>query len=427
MIVGGGFTGLWTAVQALEEQPGRRVVLLEAGAIGTGASSRNGGMLDSSIAHGAENAHFHWPDETATLTRLGEQNLTAFHQTLVDHAIECDYRPVSWLDVATQPWQLEALANEMPLLRASGVEVELLDSERIAERLRSATFIGALLSHDHGAIVDPAELVWGLQRLVIGLGGVIHEHSTVVGLDDHDAQMLVSTSGGTVRTERVVVATNAYPGPERAMRRRVIPVYDHVLMTEPLTAAQWEATGWDGWEGIDDAANQFHYFRRTADGRILWGGYDATYHFNSSVDVRHEQNDVVHGQLAEHFFETFPQLEGLDFSHRWGGPIGTTTRFTCAWGTKYAGRLVWVGGYTGLGVAASRFGARVALDLADGKQTERTEVAMVRKQPFAFPPEPIRSAVVGITKTSMRRADLNEGRENAWLKLLGRLGVGFDT
>ena len=239
--------------------------------------------------------------------------------------------------------------------------------------------------------------------------------------------MVVTTQHGAVSADRVIVATNAYPGPERSMRRHVIPVYDHVLMTEPLSDAQWEATGWDGWEGIDDAANQFHYFRRTVDGRILWGGYDATYHWNSGVDPRHEQSDATHGMLADQFFATFPQLEGLDFSHRWGGPIGTTSRFTCAWGKKYEGRFVWVGGYTGLGVAASRFGARVALDLVDGRDTERTQLKMVRNKPFPFPPEPIRSAAVALTKKSIQRADDNEGRENAWLKLLGKVGIGFDT
>ncbi len=427
VIVGGGFTGLWAAVQALEEQPGRRVVVLESGAIGTGASSRNGGMLDESIAHGAENAHSHWPDEAATLIRLGQENFYQLRQTLIDHEIDCDYRPASWLDVATEPWQLDALEEGLPILRASGDIVEMLDAGQTSTHIRSATFIGALLSRDYGAIVDPAELVWGLQRLVVEMGGVIHEHSKAVSFDDVDAQMVVRTSGGAVRADRVVVATNAYPGPERSMRRHVIPVYDHVLMTEPLTEAQWAAVGWDGWEGIDDAANQFHYFRRTADGRILWGGYDASYHFNSSVDVRHEQSDAVHGLLAAQFFTTFPQLEGLDFSHRWGGPIGTTSRFTCAWGTKYDGRLAWVGGYTGLGVAASRFGARVALDLVDGKQTERTELAMVRTKPFPFPPEPFRSAVVALTRKSIQRADANQGKENAWLRLLGRFGIGFDS
>ena len=427
VVVGGGLTGLWTAIQALEEQPGRRVVVLEQGRIGSGASTRNGGMLDESIAHGAENAHYHWPEEAATLVRLGTENFEAVRDTLVRHEIDADWRSVSWLDVATEEWQMESLAADVPILEASGDTVELLDAEQTARHIRSATFVGALLSRDYGAIVDPALLVWGLVGLAERLGAIVHEHSGATAFDDDGTGLVVHTALGSVRTERVIVATNAYPGPERSMRRHVIPVYDHVLMTEPLTDTQWAEVGWDGWEGIDDAANQFHYFRRTADGRILWGGYDATYHFNNGVDERFEQSDETHGLLARQFFDTFPQLEGLDFSHRWGGPIGTTSRFTCAWGRRYGGRLVWAGGYTGLGVAASRFGARVALDLVDGRSTERTELAMVRRKPFPFPPEPLRSAAIAITKKSIQRADLHEGRENAWLRLLGRFGIGFDT
>ena len=231
----------------------------------------------------------------------------------------------------------------------------------------------------------------------------------------------------TVTAERVLVATNAYRGPVRRARRYVIPVYDHVLVTEPLSAAQWEAVGWQGGAGLSDAANQFHYYRPTEDGRILYGGYDATYHFGSRVDPAHDQSDRTHGLLAQHFFATFPQLEGLRFSHRWGGPIATTTRFTVTWGVAHHGRVVWVAGYTGLGVAASRFGARVALDLLDGQTTERTELAMVRRSPFPFPPEPLRWTGVALTRRAIQRADDRGGRRGPWLGLLDRFGIGFDS
>ena len=131
--------------------------------------------------------------------------------------------------------------------------------------------------------------------------------------------------------------------------------------------------------------------------------------------------------LSEHFFATFPQLEGLRFTHRWGGPIGTTTRFTATWGTALKGRLTWVAGYTGLGVAASRFGARVALDMAFGRATERTELQMVRKKPFPFPPEPLRWMAVRLTRNAIQRSDRRGGKRGLWLGLLDRFGVGFDS
>jgi glycine/D-amino acid oxidase-like deaminating enzyme len=178
---------------------------------------------------------------------------------------------------------------------------------------------------------------------------------------------------------------------------------------------------------VGDASNQFHYYRLSKANRILWGGYDATYHYGSGVKPQHDQSEVVHMALAEHFFETFPQLEGLLFTHRWGGPIGTTTRFTATWGTAERGQLVWAGGYTGLGVGASLFGARVALDLVFGRTTERTELEMVRKRPTPFPPEPLRWTGVQLTRRAMQSADENSGRRGPWLRLLDRFGIGFDS
>jgi len=180
-------------------------------------------------------------------------------------------------------------------------------------------------------------------------------------------------------------------------------------------------------QGVGDSGNQFHYYRLTKENRILWGGYDAHYHFGSRVGPEVESNDQTCGMLAEHFFETFPQLEGLSFTHKWSGPIGTTTRFSCSWGSSHNGQVSWAVGYTGLGVGASRFGAQVALDLVDGIDTERTELEMVRKKPFPFPPEPFRWLGVQITSSMMKRSDRNEGRRGLWLKLLDRFGIGFDS
>jgi glycine/D-amino acid oxidase-like deaminating enzyme len=249
----------------------------------------------------------------------------------------------------------------------------------------------------------------------------------VTAVTDHSSALEVVTPGGTIRSERVLMATNAYPGPVRRPRRYVIPVYDHVLMTEPLSTEQLASIGWEESEGIGDVSNQFHYYRLSEDDRILWGGYDATYHFNNGLDPQHDQSDHTHGMLAEHFFETFPQLEGLRFTHRWGGPIATTTHFSATWGTAHEGRLVWVAGYTGLGVGASRFGARVALDLVFGQSTELTELEMVRTKPFPFPPEPLRWAAIELTRSAIQRADRRRGKRGPWLGLLDRFGVGFDS
>jgi glycine/D-amino acid oxidase-like deaminating enzyme len=225
----------------------------------------------------------------------------------------------------------------------------------------------------------------------------------------------------------VVLATNAFPPLLRRLRLMTVPVYDYALMTEPLTADQREAIGWRGREGISDLGNQFHYFRTTRDGRVLWGGYDAIYHFASEMKEEYHQRDETFERLAQNFFTTFPQLEGLQFSHAWGGVIDTCTRFAAFYGTAMGGRVGYALGFTGLGVGATRFAGDVLLDLLSGSDTPRTRLEMVRRKPVPFPPEPLRWAGIEATRRSLARADANGGRENIWLKTMDRLGLGFDS
>lgn len=430
VVVGGGFTGLWAAIQALEEDPDRRVVLVEAERCGFGASSRNGGFCDASLTHGLPNGLAQWPDELGDLVRLGRENLAALEATVDRHGIEADVHRVPELAVATEDWQVDELVAGLDLHRAHGDDVELLDRAGVQARVASPTYRGAVLRRNDLALVDPARLAWGLRAAAESLGAEVFERSPVTGLGRAGGRrgpLELRTPVGSIRADRVLLATNAYRGPSRRPRRYVIPVYDHVLVTEPLSAGQRDAIGWRHGEGIADSANQFHYYRLTEDGRILFGGYDATYHFGNGLRPELDQRAATHRLLARHLLATFPQLEGIAVTHRWGGPIGTTTRFTATWGAGHGGRSVWVAGYTGLGVAASRFGARVALDLVDGRSTERTELEMARRRPFPFPPEPLRWAGVTLTRRALQRADRRAGRRGPWLRLLDRFGIGFDT
>jgi glycine/D-amino acid oxidase-like deaminating enzyme len=173
--------------------------------------------------------------------------------------------------------------------------------------------------------------------------------------------------------------------------------------------------------------NRFIYQRMTADNRIVYGGLDAIYHRGGRVQHSFDQCPESHRFLAERFFRTFPQLEGLRFSHRWGGAIDTCSRFAVFFDTTHGGKVAYASGYTGLGVGASRFGARTALDLVDGDHTERTELRLTRKRPMPFPPEPVRSAVIALTQREIARADQKQGRRGLWLRTLDRLGLGFDS
>lgn len=416
-VVGGGYTGLWTALRAKERYPGLDVVLLEADTCGSAASGRNGGFCEASLTHGFANGMARWPDEVTALERLGQENLAAIGATVARFEIDCDWQQTGQLTVATAPHHLEELAEEAD--RRDGVR--LLDQAEVRAEVNSPTYLGAL-SDPSTALVEPARLAWGLRRACLELGVRIHEHSRVTRMHGRS----VSTETGTVRAEHIALATNAFPPLLRRLRRYTVPVYDLVLMSEPLSTVQKDAIGWHHRQGIGDASNLFHYYRLTRDDRILWGGYTPLYHYGSRIDPRFEQRQHIHGLLARHFFTTFPQLEGLHFTHRWGGVIDTSTRFCAFFGTAHSGKIAYALGYTGLGVAATRFGADVMLDLLNAEDTDRTRLRMVRERPTPFPPEPIRSAAIHLTRWSMSQADTHNGHRNLWLRTLDRLGLGFD-
>jgi len=208
----------------------------------------------------------------------------------------------------------------------------------------------------------------------------------------------------------------------------VVPVYDYVLVTEPLSEEQRRAIGWERRQGVSDSGNRFHYYRLTPDGsRILWGGYEAIYHFRNGMRPELEDHAPTFELLASNFAATFPQLEGIRFTHRWAGAIDTCSRFCVMFGTALGGRVAYAVGYTGLGVVASRFGARAALDLLYNRDTELTRLEMVRGRPIPFPPEPLRYGAIQLTRRALARADERGGRRGPWLRALDRIGAGFDS
>ena len=423
-IVGAGFTGLWAALQAAEENPGRTIVVVEGGTLGFGASGRNGGFVAPSLTHGLAQGVACWPKEIETLERLGAENFAGLRDDVHRLGIDCDLHVPGELTLALTEHQVAGLAESYDLHRRHGADVTLLDASAAQDRVRSPRYLAGMLD-PHVGLVDPARLTWGLAAAVRALGVQVLESSPVRSLEREGTAVRLRGDAGSVLADRVVLATGAYPGLLRRFGAWVIPVYDHVLMSEPLTSTQLAEIGWEGREGLTDAGNQFHYYRRTLDDRVLFGGYDANYHFGGRVDAALEQG-ASHDLLARHFFEIFPQLEGLRFTHRWAGVIDTTSRFTPVFGTAMGGRVAYALGYTGLGVASTRFGARVALDLVDGVQTERTSLAMVRDKPVPFPPEPFRYLGVQATRAALARED-RTGRRGPLLRTLDAFGVGFDS
>ncbi|NEA12360.1 FAD-dependent oxidoreductase [Streptomyces sp. SID10692] len=428
LVVGGGYSGLWTALIAKERDPDRDVVLIEGHEVGWAASGRNGGFCAASLTHGLANGVERWPDEIAKLEELGERNLDAIEAAIARYGIDCEFERTGEIDVATEPHQLQELREwheEIVKLGITGVD--FLDRDALRAEVDSPTFLGGLWDRRGVAMLHPAKLAWGLKRACRELGVRIYEHTRGLELARSGEGMAVRTPYGRVFARRVALGTNIFPSLVKRVRPYTVPVYDYALMTEPLTPAQLESIGWKGRQGLGDSANQFHYFRLSADNRILWGGYDAIYPYGGKLNADLDQRPETFLKLAEQFFTCFPQLSGVRFSHAWGGAIDTCSRFTAFFGTAHQGRVAYAAGYTGLGVGSTRFGADVMLDLLSGEETERTRLEMVRSKPMPFPPEPFAWAGIEITRRSLAHADDNGGRRNLWLKTMDKLGLGFDS
>ena len=422
-VVGGGYLGLWTALQAKQRDPDARVALLEARTIGWAASGRNGGFCEETLTHGDVNGQNRFPDELPQLQRLGAQNLDEIEATVSALGLNCDFERTGSLTVAVEPYQVQQLRD------AHDGEAELyLDADAARAELNSPTYLAALWSKRATAMVHPAKLAGELARACAEAGVAIFQHSPVSQLDsEQSGPVTLTVPGGFVSADRVALATNAFPSLLKRYRLHTVPVYDYVLMTEPLTDAQLASIGWPNRQGAADSANQFHYYRLSADNRILWGGYDAVYHYGGRIRRGYDDRTESYRRLARHFFTTFPQLEGVRFSHRWAGVIDTSTRFCAFYGRARQGRVAYSAGFTGLGVGASRFAANVMLDHLAGEETERTQLAMVRELPLPFPPEPAASAGVAAMKRALDHADHNEGKRNLFLRTMDAVGLGFDS
>ena len=417
LVVGGGFTGLWTALRAVERQPGRSVLLVEADRIAEHATGRNGGFCEASLTHGEANGRTRWPEEYDAVHALGVRNLDEIEATITRESIDCGFERGGVLAVATRPHEVAGLEPDAP---------GFLDGAAVRRMVDSPTYLAGRFEPGESAVVDPARLAWGLALAAERRGVRIAEHTRLTGLRRRTGGVEAATSTGTVRAREVALATNVFPTPLRRTRWSVVPVYDYVLATEPLTGEQLDAVGWDPAIGVSDSGNRFHYYRVTPDRRILWGGYDAVYHYGRSISPDHDDRRATFEVLARNFGETFPQLRGIRFTHRWSGVIDTSTRFCAFYGRAHRGRTVYAAGFTGLGVGASRFAADVMLDLLAGEETERTRLRMVRERAVPFPPEPFAWVGIQLTRWSLARAD-RTGRRNAWLRTLDRLGLGFDS
>jgi len=431
LIVGGGFTGLWAAMQAKERRPDADIILIEQTFVGDGASGRCGGFLSSTLTHGETNTEHRFADEADQLWDLGVQNMKELLETLDRYSIDARYERTGETYIALSEESAEKLHAEYLHAKASGEDVVWFDKEAVRQQVNSPMYVAGLWDRGgQDGVIDPARLCWGLKDVLINQLGVrIFEGTKLLNVEPlGETAMQANCEGGLIHSDRVLLATNAYTSKIGKIRRSVIPVWDYQIATEPLNDEQLDRIGWGktSRHALADDVNMFHYFRLTKDNRITWGGGGAVrYYFNNGIDNKFMDASACYEQLAKEFFEMFPQLDDVKFSNKWGGIIATSTRFCMVPGVAFGGRLAWSVGYTGHGVGASRFGARVAIEMLGFGPSDILKMQFIIRQALPWAPEPFRWLGVRLTQRALIKADRNNGKRGLWLKFLDRLGLGF--
>jgi glycine/D-amino acid oxidase-like deaminating enzyme len=406
-IIGAGFTGLWTAIHLKEADPAMDVIVVERDIAGYGASGRNGGFAMTMVGR-----NVHDLVRKVGVTRARATHL-AMRQTLRDiesfcaaEGIDADITHPGVLTVSNGPEQDLRIRQDLAAAERLGLDGfrplsrrECQDLVR-SERLRMGHFEGDSL------LVDPAALAWGLRRAAERRGVRIFEHTPVAGLAEaRGGGPQLRTPFGTVRADRVLIATNAYAHAIPALRRFIFTIYAYIIVTEPLTGEQWQRVGWERRMGIEDKRIYPHFHRPTPDGRILWGGRDAPFSAEGPNPGR-ENDPRIFRRLEETFRWTFPQLHDVAIDRGWAGPVcGTINCFASAGFLGRSQRLAYALGYAGHGVGPSHLVGRIVRDLLLGSGSDLLDLPMVSKRPVPLPPGPLRGGMLGLAERVLQRAD----------------------
>jgi glycine/D-amino acid oxidase-like deaminating enzyme len=422
LIVGGGFCGLWAAIQAKQQNPERNVVLIEAKSVANGASGRPAAIMSTSVMHGIDNTERIFPEDVAELERLGRENMDEFKAAIERYDIDCDIEWGGEMVVSIGDEGLDTVENDYQLYLKYGHEAVKLDKAEVQAEINSPIFHGGVWSTKRSGTVHPGKLVRGLKKAALGLGVHLFENTPHLENSKTAEGIVVNTPGAKITAHRVLLATNAWAAGHPHISRRVAAIRDRIVVTEPLTDEQMQKVGWQHRQGIYDTRTQLNYMRLTADNRILFGGR-LDYFFGNDTDPALDKTPKPFIRLVQSFYRTFPQLtDEIKFSHAWSGPIGLTTRMAVHYQKYHDGDMVFAGGYSGFGVTASRFGARVGLAILDRTDAPETRMQFARTMPNYIPPEPFRWIGARITMYALDTLDEKGGWRKLWVAMVEKMG-----
>ncbi len=407
-VVGGGFTGLSTAYHLKKAAPSLSVALLESQVIGFGASGRNGGfnmtlfgltMSLTALRFGrnrAKEAHLYMERAVDTLRDL-----------VKELEIDCDYEHPGFLRVATSEQYKKRILHEMEIAHSLDITgIEWIEKDEVQNEVASSMYLGAWREPRCG-IVNPAKLSWGWKDVIVPMGVEVYENTPVASIEREGGKIQLAVPGGRVRADKVVLATNAYSHFIPQIKWKQTPIWTYIVLTEPLSPEQMTEIGWANRQGIEDARNLVHYYRLTADNRLLMGGRDISLSFGKNMDK--DMNDKVFAGLEQDVRELFPPLADVKFTHRWGGPVSITVDLTPAIGQIGDKDIVYSLGCMGHGVSMTHLNGRTVSDMILEKKTDLTDVFFVNRKTIPWPPEPLKivlsRAIVGAMRLQDRFTD----------------------
>jgi glycine/D-amino acid oxidase-like deaminating enzyme len=409
-IVGGGFTGLWTALALAEQDPSLDVVVLEEGVCGHGPSGRNGGFVHGYWSHLPRLRERFGDDGARAVARAGEAIVPGVRAFCEREGVDAWLREGGMIRVSAAPAQDPAVDEEVEAARELGVPEEAvpLSADELAKRISSPVFREGVFLRD-GATVQPARLAVGLRRVALERVR-LYEQTHVRRIDDG----VVGTSRGRVRAKNVVVAVNAAAAGWKPLRRRITVFGSYVVLTEPVPELL-EQIGWTGGEAVLDGRMFLHYFRTTNDGRVLMGSGSGPIGFGGRIDDRFWTDRPTVERAERGLRRLLPDLAEAEVTHGWGGPIDVSADHLPFFGTVPRTRIHYGAGYSGHGVGPSWLGGQILSRLVLGVDDELTRLPLVTRRVPKLPPEPFRRVGGGLVRASIMACEAaeEEGRRGS--------------
>ena len=423
VIVGAGYSGLWTAHHLLDASPSLSIAVLDAQQPGFGASGRNGGWCSAFAPMSLEAV----AAQSSTSSAIDLQKALSFSideiaNFVVASHIDCDWRKGGTLSFASNQPQLQRIHESIAMARKFGFDeqfVEFLTQDQANERVRTHSSLGASYS-PHCAVVHPAKLVDGLVNTLLERGVQFFGSTHVVEIEPHQVRALTSQGSVSITGKWVIRATEGFTARMKQYRRQVAPLYSYMIATEPLSKSQWDDIGWSNRETVSDGRNLVIYAQRTADDRIAFGGRGAPYKFASRIGAQFDYNTQIHSLIESSMRTMFPAIGNSAITHKWGGALGVHRDWFTTAQIDHRTNIASLGGYVGDGVAFSYVAAREVARSIQGS-FENKPLPIVNHTSRRWEPEPFRFIGINTMLRLTEKADETEQKKSRTNRIINWL------